>query len=193
MVASSAKSKGSYRNLARDYTFYLCFSELRHNYSREHFVYHLCRASFIAHLNFQQNMLPTQQQWLKTTLRLSWYLFHPVTAALYRWCLPRNHFKFLKRVCITSRIFKYKEKSTSTWRELIYKLEVLLASSVSGTWVNYIMLFRSELTILFIPWRQINFASVPLCAQISCFLDFTPLLLPTNRRFLLSFLLQLNL
>lgn len=76
---------------------------------------------------------------------------------------------------------------------MIYKLEASLASSASGTGVNYIMLFGSELTILFIPWRQINFASVPLCAQISCFLDFTPLILPTNRRFLLSFLLQLNL
>lgn len=53
------------------------------------------------------------------------------------------------------------------------------------------MLFGSELTILFIPWRQIYFTSVALCAQISCFLDFT-LLIP-NKRFLLSFLLQLNL
>lgn len=113
-----------------------------------------------------------------------------MTATFYCWCCTADPWN---SVCILSRIYKYKERATCIWRELSYHLGASLPSSASGTWVNYIMLFGSELTILFIPWRQINFTSVPLCAQISCFLDLTPLILPTNKRFLLSFHLQLNL
>lgn len=119
----------------------------------------------------------------------SWDSLHPVTAAFYCWCWTANPWKW---ACIPSRIYKCNERATGSCREVSYHLGASLPSSASGTWVNYIMLFGSELTILFIPWRQINFASVPLCAQISCFLDFTPLILSTNR-FLLSFHLQLNL
>ena len=114
---------------------------------------------------------------------------HLYTAGVWLETIPNSG----KRLRVTSRIFKSTEKPTAIWRELIYKPEASLASSASGTWVHYTVLFGTELTVLLIPWRQINFASVPLCAQISCFLDFTPLIRPTNRSFLLSFLLQLHL
>lgn len=138
-----------------------------------------------------ENILPTQQQWPKPTLHLLllthftlWPHLYPAAA----WPETISHPS--KRSRVTGRI---SEKPAPLGRELIHKREASLTSSASGTGVNYITLFGSELTILFIPCRQINFASVPLCAPISCFLDVTPLKLPTNRTFLLAFLLPLNL
>lgn len=106
-----------------------------------------------------------------------------MTAALYCWCWTANPWS----KCAFLAGF------TNIRKELSYHTGVSLPSSASRTWVNYITLFASELTILFISWRKTNFTSVLLCAQISCFLDFTPLILPTNKRFLLSFHFQLNL
>lgn len=113
----------------------------------------------------------------------SWNSLYPVTAALYCWCWTANPWS----ECAFLAGF------TNVRKELSYHIGVSLPSSASGTWVNYITLFASELAILFISLRKTNFTSVLLCAQISSFLDFISLILPTNKRFLLSFYFQLNL